>query len=171
MKSAIIDFINRLLIYDYLLFGGVILLFILLLLLAVVLRERLAIAVVSVISAFLVLTAGSYVGYMVMHHYLFKHRVTLTEVRPLEFTQALLIRGTLTNLSRRTFTECTLSAGVFKVTHKPYIDPVYPYIPFKKSSLRLEETIKPGESVPFKLFVEPFRYTKDFNTTVKADCR
>ena len=171
MKSTIIDFIDHLLIYDYLLFGGIILLFILLLLVAVVLRERLALGVFMVVTAFTVLTAGSYAGYIMMHQYLFKNKVSLSEVKALEFTEALLIRGEITNLSKRTFTECTLKTGVYKVTHKPYVDSIYPYFPFRKSSLHLKETIKPGETVPFKLFVEPFRYSKDYNTTVKAECR
>lgn len=171
MKTKIIDFINHLLIYDYFLFGGVILLFILLLLVAVVVREKIALAVVFVVLAFLVLTVGSFAGYKTMHHYLFKHKVVLTETRGLEFTEALLIRGEVTNLSKRTFSECTFQAGVYKVTHNRYLDPFYPYMPFKKHSWVLKETIKPGESVSFKFFVEPFRYTKDYNTTIKADCK
>lgn len=171
MKTAIIDFISHLLIYDYLLFGGIILAFILILMVAVVLREKIALAVFLVFLAFGIVTAGSVVGYTMMHHYLFKHKVVVTEMKALEFTEALLIKGDIHNLSKRTFSECTLNTGVYKVTHNRFIDPIYPYLPFKKSSLSVQETIKPGDKTSFKLFVEPFRYTKDYNITLKAECR
>ena len=171
MKEKITDFIHHLLIYDYLLFGGVALLFILLLIVAILLRRKLAVAISLVVFAFILLIAGPIIGYLQLHHYLFKHKIVLEETKALEFTEALLIRGSIENLSKRPFQECTIKAGVYKVTPYKWINPVYPYIPFKKGALHLSRTINPGESAPFKLFVEPFRYTKDYNITVKADCR
>lgn len=171
MKEHITDFIRHLLIYDYLLFGGIILVFILVLILAIVLRHKLGLAVFLVLVAFGILTAGPVAGYLILHQYLFKHAVVMQEAKALEFTEALLIRGEIENRSKRPFTECTLNAGVHKVTHNRFLDPLYPSFPFKKSSLHLTVTIKPGESAPFKLFVEPFRYSKEYNITLKANCR
>lgn len=171
MKAKITDFIHHLLIYDYLLFGGIIVVFVLILVLAIVLRDKMGLAIFMVLLAFGVLTIGPIVGYIQLHHYLFKNKVVLEETKALEFTEALLVRGSVKNLSKRPFKECTIHASVYKVTHNQFIDPLYPYVPFKKGSLHLEQTIKPGESAPFKLFVEPFRYSKDYNITVKADCR
>jgi len=171
MKAKIIDFIHHLIIYDYFLFGGIFVLFILLLVLAIALRHKMALAVIFIILAFGVLTAGPVAGYIALHHYLFKNKIILHEVKALEFTEALLIKGDINNTSKRPFNECTLKVGVHKVSHNQYLDRVYPYIPFKKSSMKIEESIAPGASAPFKLFVEPFRYSKDYNITIKADCR
>lgn len=171
MKALIQDFISHLLIYDYLLFGGIIILFILLLIFAIILRHRMGWAIFFVLLAFGVLTAGPVAGYIALHAYLFQHTLLIHEVKALEFTEALLIKGDINNTSKRTFSECTVNAGVYKITHNRVIDPMYPYIPFKKGSLRVQKTIPPGESASFKLFVEPFRYTKDYNITLKADCR
>ncbi len=171
MKAKILSFIDQLLLYDYLLFGGIILVFILLLILAIVLRHRIVLAIVLVFIAFGILTAGSFAGYKMLHHYLFSNTITLTEVKALEFTEALLIKGDLNNTSKRPFKECKLSAGVYKVTHNRYVDRVYPYLPFRHASLTLKQPLKPGETESFKLFVEPFRYNHDFNVTIKADCR
>lgn len=171
MKEKITDFIHHLLIYDYLLFGGIILLFILTLVFAILMRRKMGLAVFLVLTAFGILTAGPVIGYIQLHRYLFSHKVLLEETKKLEFTEALLLRGSIENLSKRPFHECTVTAGVYKVTHYPYVDPIYPYIPFKRSALHLTKTIQPGESAPFKLFIEPFRYTKDYNITIKADCR
>lgn len=171
MKTKIIDFINHLIIYDYLLFGGIFVLFLLLLVLAIALKNKLGLAIFLVLLAFGVLTAGPVAGYMTLHNYLFKNHITLYEVKALEFTEALLIKGDINNTSKRPFKECTLHAGVYKVTHNRYLDKLYLQFPFKKSSLKLTEAIAPGESQPFKLFVEPFRYTKDYNITIKGECR
>lgn len=171
MKAKIIDFIHHLLIYDYLLFGGIILLFLLLLIVAIALRHKVGLAVFLVFIAFGVLTAGPVGGYIVLHHYLFKHKIHLQEVKKLEFTEALLVRGRIENTSKRPFSECTLHTGIHKVMHNRYIDPIYPYFPFKKDNSRLHQQVQPGESLPFKLLIEPFTYEKDFNITLKAECR
>jgi hypothetical protein len=171
MKTQIINFIHHLLLYDYLLFGGIFILFLLLLIFAIVLRRKMSLAVFLVFLAFGVLTAGPVAGYILLHNYLFKHTIIIKEVKALEFTEALLIKGDINNTSNRTFSECTLHARVYKVTHNKYIDPIYPYVPFKKGSITIQKTILPGKSTPFKLFVEPFRYAKDFNLTYKAECQ
>lgn len=171
MKAKIIDFIHNLIIYDYLLFGGIFVLFLLLLVLAIALRHKMAFAIVFVVLAFSVLTAGSVVGYIQLHHYLFKNKIILHQVKALEFTEALLIKGDINNTSKRPFKECTIYAGVHKVSHYKTLNRLYPYVPFKKGSLTLTKTIAPGESVPFKLFVEPFRYDKEYNITIKGECR
>ncbi len=171
MKATIIDFIHNLLIYDYLLFGGIFILFILLLTLAIVLRDRLGWAIFLVLVAFGVLTAGPVGGYIALHNYLFKNKIILHEVKALEFTEALLIKGDINNTSKRPFKECTINVGVHKVTHNQYIDRLYPYIPFKRSSMILKESIPSGESESFKFLVEPFHYNKDFNITIKANCK
>ena len=171
MKHRIIDFIHHLLIYDYLLFGGIFIFFLLLLILAIVLRNKMGIAIFFVFIAFGVLTVGPVAGYIALHQYLFKHTLIIHEVKALEFTEPILIKGDINNTSKRPFKECTIHAGVYKVTHYKYIDKIYPYIPFKKSSMTITQTIAPGESAPFKMFVEPFRYNKDYNLTYKVECR
>ncbi len=170
MKEKILDFIHNLIVYDYFLFGGIFVLFLLFLVLAIVFKNKMGLAVFMVFLAFGILTAGPVVGYVQLHKYLFKNKVSLHEIKVLEFTEALLIKGTITNTSTRGFKECTIYAGVHKVTHNPYIDRLYPHIPFKKGALLLHEPIDSGESAPFKLFIEPFRYEKDFNITIKANC-
>lgn len=171
MKALIQDFIAHLIIYDYLLIGGVVVLFIILLLLAILVRHKMGFALFFVLLAFGVLTAGSAGGYMALHHYLFEHTITVHEVKALEFTEALLIKGDLNNTSKRPFHECSITAKVYKVSHNRLIDPIYPYIPFKKNTLKMREEILPGHSASFKLFIEPFRYAKDYNVTVKGECR
>ncbi|MDD5717508.1 MAG: DUF2393 family protein [Sulfuricurvum sp.] len=171
MKATIIDFIHHLLIYDYFLFGGIFVLFILFLTFSIALRKKIGLAIVFVLLAFAILTAGPVVGYLALHHYLFKHSIVIQQVKALEFTEALLIKGEIKNRSKRPFSECTYHTAIYKVRHNKFIDPIYPFIPFKKSTIILTQSIAPGQSAPFKLIIEPFRYTQDYNLTLKGECR
>jgi hypothetical protein len=171
MKEKIISFIHQLIVYDYFLFGGIFVLFLLLLVLAIAFKDKLGVAVFLVFLAFGVLTLGSVAGYIALHNYLFQHQIIVREVKALQYTEALLVKGEVHNRSQRPFSECTLTVGVHKVTHNPYLDRIYPNLPFTKSSLRVTEAIKPGESATFKLFVEPFRYSNEYNITIKGNCR
>jgi hypothetical protein len=171
MKQKVIAFIDSLILYDYILFGAMALLFILFLILAILLRKRVRLSVLCVLFAFIFLLLGPTFGYPLMHDFLFKNEITITEVKKLEFTNALLIRGEIANRSKMDFLTCKVKAQAYKVTGKTIPDMLYPYNPFKKGTLKLDTMIKPGESKPFKLFIEPFNYTKDYNISIGAQCK
>jgi len=171
MKHKVIAFIDSLILYDYILFGTMALLFILFLILAILLRRRLILSVLSILFAFIFLLLGPTLGYPIMHDFLYKNSVSIIAIKKLEFTNALLIKGELTNRSKMNFLTCKIKAQTYKVTGKTIPDMIYPYKPFKKATLTLDTLIKSGESKPFKLFLEPFNYTKDYNITIGAHCK
>jgi hypothetical protein len=171
MKQKLIAFIDGLILYDYILFGAVGLLFILFLILAILLRRKVGISVFSVLLAFLVLLLGPTLGYKMMHQFLYKNEVTITKIKKLEFTDALLIEGTLKNSSKMDFLTCKIKAGAYKVTGKTIPDMIYPFKPFKKAYLKLDTIINSGETKTFKLFLEPFHYVKEYNLSIGANCK
>ncbi len=170
MKTRILDFIHTLSLYDYLLFGGILFFFLLFLILAVLLHQRLKIAITLIFMAFLVITAGPFGGYMLLHKILYNHTITLTTVQDLEFTEALLIRGDLNNTSNQTFKECTITFGISKTSSIKQLDKLYPYAPFRTQKIILKGALKPKESRSFKLLVEPFSYPKKFGVTARGQC-
>ncbi|MEA3522929.1 MAG: DUF2393 family protein [Campylobacterota bacterium] len=171
MKQKIIAFIDGLILYDYILFGAVILLFILFLILAILLRRNVAISVLSVFIAFLILILGPTLGYKIMHQFLYKNEVNITKVKKLEFTDALLIEGILKNSSKMDFLTCKIKASAYKVSGNTIQDMIYPFKPFKKAYLKLDTIIKPNETKTFKLFLEPFHYSKEYNLSIGANCK
>ncbi|MDX1295040.1 MAG: DUF2393 family protein [Sulfurimonadaceae bacterium] len=170
MNYRIAAFIDQLALHDYILFGASLLLFVLFLILAVVLRKKTAASVTLVLLAFAALLLGPTVGYMQLNGFIYKHTTEITEVKALEFSDALVVRGTVTNLSKRDFNQCQITAGVYKVAHNPVLDTLFQLNPFKKGTI-LEPSIAKGEVRTFKLFVEPFHYTKDYNVSIGATCR
>ncbi len=171
MKHKIISFIDGLILYDYILFGAVIALFILFLILAILLRKRVGLSIFIILIAFIILLLAPTLGYIQLHNFLYKNEIKITKVKQLEFTNALLIEGELKNSSKMDFHTCKIKAGAYKVSGKKILDMIYPYRPFKHGYVKLDTIIKPKETKHFKLFIEPFRYKRDYNITIGASCR
>ena len=171
MKQKLIAFVDGLILYDYILFGAVGVLFILFLILAILLRRKVGLSVFSVLIAFLILILAPTLGYKMMHQFLYKNEVHITKIKKLEFTDALLVEGTLKNKSKMDFLTCNIQANAYKVTGKSIPDMIYPFKPFKKAYLKLDTIIKPSETKKFKLFLEPFHYSKEYNLSIGANCK
>jgi hypothetical protein len=171
MKAKITAFIDQLLIYDYALFGAVILLFILFLILAILLRKKIILSVILILLSFVILTLGPTVGYQQLHSFLFKTDTSVTKIKKLEFSKAIVIKGSLTNVSNRVLSTCKITAKMFKVSGNRYLDMLYPLNPFKKMSILRDVNLSKGEQYEFKMIVEPFTYSKDYNVSIGAKCR
>ncbi|HEX5710688.1 MAG TPA: DUF2393 family protein [Sulfuricurvum sp.] len=170
MKTKILDFIHTLSLYDYLLFGGILFFFLLFIILALLLHHRLKIAIALIVMAFLLITIAPFSGYLLLHKTLYNHTLTLTTVQDLQFSDALLLRGDLSNTSNQTFNECTITFGVSKTSSMKLLTKMYPYTPFQTQRLILKGPIKPNETRNFKLLIEPFNYPKKFSVTARGIC-
>jgi len=170
MKSQINAFIEGLILYDYILFGAVFVLFLLFIVLGILLRNKLTIALIFILLGFTILFVGPTVGYVKMHEYLFKNRVELTNQKRLQFSDAVVVRGTITNESKRDFHSCKVTASAYVVTSNKYKNYLKKLKPFQSMTILLEHIAK-GETRNFKIIVEPFTYSGDYNISLGADCR
>ncbi len=170
MKAKIIAFIENLILYDYILFGGVFVLFILFIILGIILRKKIFLAVLLILLAFAILILGPTLGYQEMHKFLFKNTTTITSQKKLEFTQAIVVKGTLKNESKFNFSTCRITTKVHKVSKNEYKNYLYAFKTIQKASI-LEENIVKGQTINFKLFIEPFTYSKDYNLSIGAKCK
>ena len=169
MKHKITAFIDGLITYDYILFGGVLALFLLLMVLAILLRKKVGLSIFIILLSFGVLFAGPTVGYVKLHEFIFKNEVTLLSQKQLSFTPAIVIKGTIINSSKKNFKNCKISANVHKVSKNKLKNYLYSFKNIKKMSI-LEFDIKKGETRSFKMIVEPFTYKRDYNISLKASC-
>ena len=170
MKAKITAFIDGLIIYDFILFGAVFASFLLLIILSIMLRKRVFIAIFFFLLSFSLLLLGPTLGYQKMHEYLFKNSTKLISEKRLEFVNAIVVKGTLTNESKFNFSSCLISAKVHKESKNELKRYLYQFKTIKKMSI-LKENIKKGESVDFKIIVEPFTYSKDYNISLGARCK
>jgi len=170
MKAKITAFMNELILYDYILFGSAFVLFILFIVLGIILRRKVGLSVFLIILAFLILTLTPTLGYLEMHKFLFKNTITLTSQKKLNFTKAIVIKGKISNDSKFNFKSCKITASAFKVSKNPVKKFLYPFKPLKKMSI-IQEDIPKGETKEFKMFIEPFTYSKDYNVSLEASCK
>ncbi len=170
MKANIQYFLHHLIVQDYILFGVAFVLFVLFLILALVLRRSLFASLLFLFLSFTSLLGLPTFGYKTMHTYLFAHKIDITTLKALEFTNALIIKGELSNESKRNFKECKIEVGLYKVANNALLDMLYPLNPFKKQSI-IELDIDRNSTVEYKIVVENFNYNKDYNVSVKAACQ
>lgn len=170
MKEKITTFIEGLIQFDYILFGSSFVLFILLIILAIILRRTVALSLFVALLSFSTLFLAPTLGYIKMHEYLFKNNTQLISEQKLLFTEAVVVKGTLSNESKFNFKVCKITASAYKVTGNQVKDFIFPFSPFQKMSIE-EEDIKIGETRDFKIIIEPFTYANDYNISLKADCK
>ncbi len=171
MKTKILDFIQLLSLYDYLLFGGILFFFLFFLILAILLHHKLKTAIIFILMAFLMITVAPVAGYMLLHKYFYKHTIVLTTVQDLEFSEALLLRGDIDNTSTQIFKECTITFAVSKTSTIKPLNAIYAYVPFRTQQLIIQGPLKPQESRNFKIIIEPFNYPKKFSVIARGQCR
>lgn len=170
MKAKIQAFLDNLIMYDYILFGASFALFILLVILGIVLRKKLALAIFLMLLAFTILLLAPTLGRLEMHKFLFSNTTTLVSEKKLEFTEAIVVKGTLLNTSRFNFQECRITANVHKVSKNTLRNYLYQFKTIKKMSI-LKYDIAKDKTIDFKIIVEPFRYSKDYTITLGAKCK
>jgi len=170
MNSKITLFIDGLIKWDYLLFGSVFVLFLLFIILGIVLRKKLILAILFLLLGFSILLLGPTLGYMKLHETLFKNSTLLHSQKRLQFSEAVVVKGSVTNESNRDFKECKITASAYALSSNKLKNYLKKFKPFKKMSI-IEMNIAKSETREFKIIVEPFRYSKDYNISLGADCR
>ncbi|WP_455756873.1 DUF2393 domain-containing protein [Sulfurimonas sp.] len=170
METKITAFIENLIIYDYILFGSAFIFFILFIIIGILLRKKTFLAIFFILSAFSILLLAPTLGYVKLHQYLFKNTTTLTSQKKLEFTQAVVVLGNVVNESKSNFESCEITAKAHKVSKNELKNYIFQFKPIKKMSI-LEYDIRIGEKRSFKIIVEPFTYSKDYNISIGAKCK
>ena len=120
--------------------------------------------------AFAILFLGPTLGYIQMHQFLYKYTTTLTSQKKLTFTKAIVVKGTITNISKFDFKSCKITASAYKVTGNIAKDFLFELKPIRSASV-VELNISKGDVREFKLFIEPFTYSKDYNISLGGKCR
>ena len=170
LKTSLQSLITTFHTYDYILFGASALLFLLLIILAIVLHQKTVLSLILILIAFTTLVAGPIFGYNYVHSTLYKTEISDLHIKKLEFSQAVVIKGRLTNLGKQSYTKCKISSKAYKGATNFLEEIVLPFKPFIKMSILKTDTIDVNQSIDFKMILEPFTYSKEYNISIKASC-
>ncbi|MDA7817133.1 DUF2393 domain-containing protein [Sulfurimonas sp.] len=170
MTNKITSFIDGMISYDYILFGSVFTVFILLIVLGILTRSKPSKSIIIFLTAFCIVLLGPTLGYKKMHDNLFKNSVSIKEQKKLTFTKAIIVYGNIKNTSSVDFSMCNIKVSASKVSGNGLKDYIFTFNPFKEASI-IEYEIFKNEDRDFKIIVEPFTYSKDYNLSIGANCR
>jgi hypothetical protein len=168
--SKITTFMHTLAKFDYILFSSIFIIFLVLMILAIILREKLILSISLGVFSFVVLFVAPFVGYFKMHDIVYKHTVSITSEKKLNFTKAVVVYGTIKNESKRNFKACKIKAQIFKQSKNKLKNFLYQLKSYKQRSITKNSILK-EEIIKFKILVEPFLYEKDYSVSIGAVCR
>lgn len=168
--EAITKLISELIIFDYILFGVVLVIFLLFVTLGIIFRHKTGLAITLILFSFIFLIAGSIFGYIEMHRFLFKNTTTVTTQKKLIFTEAVVVYGSIKNISKRDFSSCKITATAYKTGPNELKNYILKLKPINKMSI-IEDNILKDEEREIKIIIEPFAYKGDYNITLGADCK
>jgi hypothetical protein len=170
MKEKISALIHSFILYDYILFGATFFLFLLFIILTIIVRRKKLLAGFLFLLSFSILILTPTLGYQKMHQYLFKNSVEIISQKRLQFTDAIVLKGRVTNESKKDFSSCKITAKVSQASKNKLRNFIYQFKIIQTSTL-VKENISQNSSENFKMIIEPFTYKKRYSISLKADCK
>lgn len=105
-----------------------------------------------------------------MHEYLFQNSTKIISQKRLEFMDAIVLKGSLTNESNFDFSSCKITARVHKKSKNELKNYIYQFKTIKKMTI-IKKDISKESSMNFKMILEPFTYSKSYNISLGAKCK
>lgn len=163
-------YLANLSVYDYLGLSAIFLLFTLLFVLAIALKKHWVLSFLLILIGFTLLAASPMLLNFGMRHSAKQADITIYQGKKLQYTQAVLIHGALTNNGVLDFKRCTVTAKIAKAATNPVLAFVHQAKPLRTQHLTIDQPIKKGETFPFRMIVENFTYAKPFRIVTYANC-
>jgi len=165
------NFLAQLHTYDYYAFIWITLIFVLLLILSIVMTKKSPPkAVLIMLSAFVILLAGPFISFHLIHNFVYKTELNVDLIKKLHYSKSLVVKGTLRNKGIEDFGNCVIKADVFKTNQNSLKDFVSKLKPMKNKTIFIDKKIVPGEIHIFNFIIEPYEYRGDFNVSLEASC-
>ena len=154
--------------YDLMAIGWVVLLALLMLIMAIFIKRR-SLSYFLFFLGFVLFFFGPPAIKIALDRIIRATEVTVTAVKPLKFSQTLLLEGNITDRGKIDFSDCDLLIVTYRPdtplkTWAAWFKPRHVYL------RRLNQPLLRGETKDFRLLVDPFYDRGDFNVTVDARC-
>lgn len=171
IKSSILLYVNHFGMYDYIAFAWLIFTFFIALLLSIVLAKRsVLLSIFILLFALVLIGAGPFALKKVLDNYLRASNTTISLFKKLNFTNVLIINGEVNNLSKKSFSTCTLDASVYKQSTNNIKQFINQLKPIRKKSILLNKSIESNQSEEFQITFYNFDYDQDVNVSVSSEC-
>jgi len=99
-----------------------------------------------------------------------KSELVLSNSKKLQFYDAFMLSGKITNRGRFDFKKCVITLNIYKPNANPLKNAVNRYLkPLLRDEFFMDEKIPRDESSDFRFLIEDFKYN-DFATDIDSRC-
>ncbi len=171
LKHRFIDYSHSLTMFDYFAYGWLFFLLIVLILLALLFSKKKPKLSISLIFLTFILMFTAPLGIKIF----LDQTVRKVEIQDqnqtyLKFSKALLVTGKITNIGKVDMKKCYIITKVLKKSKNKYINLLYALKPIVKRTIIMDKNITQYKSQEFKVLFEKFKYPKEYQVTVSAEC-
>jgi len=170
-KAYILNYIHHFSMYDYVAYAWLILIFFVTILLAIMVAKKSPLFSILILLISLTLL---FAGPFVLKHYLDKFiRPTSSktlEVKKLTFSDTLIINGSVTNLSKKSYSTCKINVAVIKSSKSDIQNFVNQLKPLLKQTISINKPIEINVTKEFRAVFNNYTYSKDVNISIKSEC-
>ncbi len=171
LKQSLIDYSNSLTIYDYVAFGWLFFLLFALLALSITLsKKRPRCAIILIILTLILIFTAPVAIKLFLDKTVRKVVILDQNHTELNFSKSLIVTGMVQNLGKVEFHKCYINTKIVKLSQNKYMNLLNSLKPIRKKSIIVQRDIAYGESKEFKVVFEKFRYPKEYNVTISAEC-
>lgn len=171
LKLNILLYIDNFGMYDYIAYAWLILIFFFTILLSIVLARRAPlIGILLFIISLGILFVGPFILKSYLDNYLRSNEATVLDVKKLNFSNMLIVSGTLQNQSELEYKICNIDINIYKAPQGFLDETLGRLKPFANQSILLEQSVQAQKSVDFRVVFNNYTYTGEINATAKASC-
>ena len=164
-------YLNNLHIYDYIGFGLVGVAFLLFFIISLILLfKKPIVGFILMMLTLAILPIGFFGVYKVLNNTVRKSKIIIKKVKPLHFSNSLLVEAEIKNLSKIEFGECFIEFKIFKKSKSKIKNFIYGLKPLVTRSIYIYDLIPKDSSYEFKKILNGATYTPEENLTAKMDC-
>ena len=170
-KASILNYANHFTMYDYVAYTWLVLLFFVAILLSILVAKKSPIfSILILILSLSLLFVGPFILKYYLDQYLRASSSQTTLIKKLNYSDTLIVNGIVTNLSKKSFSTCSINVSVLKNSKSDIQKFINKLKPLLKQSISIDEPIEVNATKEFRVIFDNYKYFKDVNISVKSDC-
>jgi hypothetical protein len=171
LKISIMNYLTHFTMYDYMAYSWLILIFFVSLLLSIFLAKKSAVfSVLILLISLSLLFAGPFMIKNYLDKQLRANETKTTMIKKLNFSDAMIVEGEVKNLSKNTFTICSVEISILKIDAGFFQNFKNQLKPLMKQTISVNNPIDINMSEKFRVVFDGYTYNEDVNVSVKSNC-
>ncbi len=164
-------YFQNLTIYDYIGFGWLFLTFIILVIFSLYFFGRKPMFAIFMLFISFLFIPGGFLGIKYfLDNNIRKNSVNISKIKPLHFTNSLIVEGDITNKGKIDFKKCILNIKIKKSDKNKIRNFINLLKSIRKVTMFIDKPIAKMQNYHFKTMINDITYKKDYNVSASAIC-